>query len=401
MSPSAPLEQRELERFVAENRGQWGSSEWLEFKDRIRSLYGNIDEDQLAVALEKARRSYLDQSRSLEAAPTNESPVTQVEPPATQLDDELVARGIPRDRIEAILGAVRERLNRSPVIVFMGGTGVGKSTTCNNLFGQELFNLFGQELFKVSATAPETSEIQAREAGDLILVDVPGLGEGDKVRDQKWRKLYKRILQEGIRLEGKSKPVHADAIVWVLTANDRKLAVEASFYREVLKKICAPTQLKRVVYAINQVDIISPVHAPNGWNNQWRMPGPAQLVNIREKQIKIAAMFEKTPSQVIPYSAEQGYNLDFLLEEVIRALPKERRPFVVAKAEANDKKTGRQVVNKSTAEDARKSFWETVGETAILVLGKATDLVKKVAEIDWDKLRGAAEGIRRLFEALS
>jgi predicted GTPase len=72
-----------------------------------------------------------------------------------------------------LMARLKERFSYSPVILFMGKTGVGKSSTCNALFGAEMF--------KVDDVAACTREIQVEdlELSDqsLTLVDVPGVGE--------------------------------------------------------------------------------------------------------------------------------------------------------------------------------------------------------------------------------
>ena len=369
----------EIEKWVAEQAGTWDHGIWLEFRERIFSRYGVVDQDQLGLLLEEEKRRYWSRHSPSPNQTDNGNPFVQI-------GEQLSASGVSKEQIEAIICRALAKLNRSPVIVVMGGTGVGKTKTCNAIFGKDLF--------EVSHSKPGTLDTQASEAGELILVDVPGLGEWDEGKANQWRKLYESILREGVRLPGQAAPLPVDAVLWVLNAEDRKLGEEGRFYREVFKKLCDPQQWSRLVCALNKVDIVPPAHGPDGWQYPQHLPGPGQIPTIKEKQAYIGSLFDKSPSQVIPYSAEQRYNLDFLLEELVRALPPSRAPFVVHQAQENEQRTGQRVVSEPTKQIAEAGFWKTVAEEAQEVADRVAEAAIHVAQKAW-------EGAKKVGKAIS
>jgi predicted GTPase len=263
-----------------------------------------------------------------------------------------------------LVARVRQELNYSPVIVFMGKAGVGKSSTCNALFGEDLF--------KVTDVDPTTREVQigSVKEGELHLVDVPGVGEDDK--HQKYQRLYERILRDGVLVEGKKKPV--DAVVWLFQATDKALEVEHRFFKNVFPKVGVRTNSKRLILAINQADIISPVRGENGWNALHNQPGVQQRVNLDAKRRSIAEAFGVDSNSVVDFSASEGYNLDKLLDRIYFALPRTRRPFVVARAKAQERKRpDRKIVSSEADSDA----WDVVEEVAeTLFPGRGRNVVK-------------------------
>lgn len=73
---------------------------------------------------------------------------------------------------------LRRELNRirkyTPKIGVFGDTGVGKSSLCNALFGQDI-----AQISDVEACTREPQEILVsnENGGGIVLVDVPGVGE--------------------------------------------------------------------------------------------------------------------------------------------------------------------------------------------------------------------------------
>lgn len=84
-------------------------------------------------------------------------------------------------------------------LMIVGGTGVGKSSTINALFGMEKA--------KVGVSSnPETMDIKSYELGNVILWDSPGLGDGKQADER-----------------------HTKAIISKLTEKDSKKTVKASY----------------------------------------------------------------------------------------------------------------------------------------------------------------------------
>jgi len=137
--------------------------------------------------------------------------------------DELKKQGINiepvyKDKIENRLNELR---NYVPKVGVFGKTGVGKSSLCNALFGQDVC-----EVSDVKACTRDPKEVLLSFGGKdsgLKLVDVPGVGESSE-RDKEYKELYDKLLPE------------LDLIFWVFKSDDRADASNETFYKEVLNR---------------------------------------------------------------------------------------------------------------------------------------------------------------------
>jgi predicted GTPase len=262
----------------------------------------------------------------------------------------------------------------APVIAFMGKTGVGKSSTCNALFGEEMFKVGA-----VSATT-RAAQLEELDLGDrsMALVDLPGIGESMTFQ-KRYRDLYLNVLGRGIKVKGSKQRRPVDAICWLLKADDRALEVEVKFFKAILKKALAPAELKRIVFAINQADKMEPTGPDGGWDYGANAPGPKQSKNLDEKLRVVAKAFGVSPDRFVVFSATTGYNMAPLLDAIVQALPPERVPFVVAKALAQEARTGRRIVSSHSRQRANQSFWDLVVEAAQEIGSAVVKAVKAVS----------------------
>lgn len=91
---------------------------------------------------------------------------------------------------EEILKEIRKIRSYTPKVGILGNSGVGKSSLCNALFGQEI-----AKISDVQACTRKPQEIligSANGKGGIILVDVPGIGE-DPERQKEYTELYKSL----------------------------------------------------------------------------------------------------------------------------------------------------------------------------------------------------------------
>lgn len=284
--------------------------------------------------------------------------------------------------MELLLDKARKQLNRSPVIVFMGKTGTGKSSLGNALFGKDAF--------KTNDTVPETSEVSVQDTGDIILVDVPGIGEAVDSNERKWRKLYKELMTEGVHIPGAKKPVAVDLIVWLIKADDRALKVDSDFYQKVFVELCTPAQLKRIIYAVSQADKIEPIRGEGGWNEKECRPGAKQEANLDDKRKAVADIFDISINSVIPFSAQESWNLAVLLDEIVRRVPKKKAPLLIAKARKRDmeaKRAGSKappVVSKPVEDYEDDIIGDVIGDIAGAIWGEKG---KRIAKLGYSKLK--------------
>lgn len=272
--------------------------------------------------------------------------------------DELAKRGIDltpeqRRQVEEKLNSV---LSYEPKIGIFGKTGVGKSSLCNALFGKPVCPISDVE----ACTRNPQEVILNMGSKGLKLVDVPGVGESQE-RDEEYAKLYAELLPE------------LDLVLWLIKADDRAMASDENFYKNVVKPHI--DQGKPFFFVVNQVDKIEPFRE---WNEEKHEPGPVQFQNIHKKVDAIATQFNAPSSKVIPVSASEKYNLIKLVDEIVFALPKEKN-ITFFKAVDNEFKS------KAAGEHVKKGFWEVVGDTISHVVDRVGDLIENAIDRvgDW------------------
>ncbi|MHC6203494.1 GTPase family protein [Breznakiellaceae bacterium SP9] len=272
-------------------------------------------------------------------------------------DDFFDRLGVPEEKREVIKTKLAEKLSYEPKIGIFGKTGVGKSSLCNALFGQDICPISDIE----SCTRNPQEVILNTGGRGIKLLDVPGVGENQS-KDEEYGKLYVKLLPK------------LDLVLWVLKGDDRAFSSDELFYKAIVKPHIS--EGKTFFFVINQVDKIEPYKE---WNDSEHRPGVNQFSNIDKKADAVSRAFECPKSWVIPVSANEKYNLDVLVDTFIYALPKEK-VFTV----------GRQVkkglISEGTREKIESSWFETVKEVfegvgEVLHTGK--EVVKTVGETVW------------------
>lgn len=269
--------------------------------------------------------------------------------------DELERRGFPltqeqRTRIEEKINQV---LSYEPRIGIFGKTGVGKSSLCNALFGQDVC-----PVSDVEACTRNTQEVLLNMGKKGIkLIDVPGAGESME-RDAEYAALYSKLLPE------------LDLVLWLIKADDRALSSDENFYQNVVKPHIE--QNKPFFFVLNQVDKIEPFRE---WDIAKHEPGVRQFSNIYAKIDDVAKRFNVPSSKIIAVSAEEKYNLVKLVDEIVFALPKDKKITVFGQVD-------QEFHSSSASEHVKQSFLEVVGDVIVEVVGavatKVVDVVKHI-----------------------
>lgn len=242
-------------------------------------------------------------------------------------------------------------INYEPKIGILGKTGVGKSSLCNALFGKDIC-----QISDVEACTRNTQEvlISLGEKG-IKLFDVPGVGESSE-RDEEYARLYSKLLPE------------LDLVLWLIKADDRALASDEKFYRNIVKSHI--DEGKPFFFVLNQVDKIEPFRE---WNEKKHEPGVNQFKNMYKKIDDVAKYFDIASSKIIPVSSNEKYNLTTLVDEFIRALPREKKLTLFKSVDDEFK-------SKSTDEHVTKSFLDIVDEIVISAIDRADERVTKVID---------------------
>ena len=252
-------------------------------------------------------------------------------------------------------------LDYEPKIGILGKTGVGKSSLCNALFGKELFNISDVE----ACTRNVQEEfLRIGDSKGLKLIDVPGVGES-RDRDKEYAKLYAELIPK------------LDLVLWVIKADDRALSSDESFYKNIVKPHIK--EGKPFFFVLNQIDKIEPLRE---WDIERHIPGLKQFQNINAKVSEVARFFEVPVSRIIYVSASERYNLTELVNEIVFALPKERKITFFKEVNA-------EFQSEVAGEHVKKSFLDVFGDVVVDVLEIAGDTLVKVK----DSIGEAAENL--------
>ncbi len=181
-------------------------------------------------------------------------------------------------------------------VMFIGKTGYGKSTTLNRLVGSEVF-----ETSDISACTKEMFCSMYRMNPDIptffSISDLPGIGESCAA-DSQYYKWYKEMLR------------YSQVVVYLLRADQRDFSLDETLFGRLF---CSSTDRSKVIIAMNYADKIEPV------NRGWRL-STEQISNLNIKVNEISKIFAFPQTDIVYYSAVDGFNLEKLVEKIAKKL---------------------------------------------------------------------------------
>jgi predicted GTPase len=264
-------------------------------------------------------------------------------------DDEAAAQ-----EFLALLKKHADRLptQRKPNILVCGGTGSGKTTSINTLFGREVGNV---GYFTRGTDHDELYEWESQ-GQNIDVVDLPGLGDTKK-RDREYREIYRRRVEQ------------ADGFI-VVVAGPRP-ASEATLSCVKVLLSCG-VEPERIVFAYNKLSaLMVPVRGRMHQVALDGLAGPASKVDeqiIEEarrafnadirQEIHGGKLANRFPlDRVIAYDAFSGWNLFPVLGAVLETLPGDalvKWRDAVARAAADLQQRTENRIKKQTAEHRRE-----------------------------------------------
>lgn len=181
------------------------------------------------------------------------------------------------------------------LVLFIGKTGYGKSSTINAFAG---FDVCDVSDVAACTRHAESVEYSIREGHYLGLVDMPGVGES-RNKDEAYLRLYGDHIAK------------ADAIVYVVRADCRDFAVDERVFKRLLSE---PETRNKTIVAMNQSDQLA-----TDWKKKDPEPSPAMKKLIAAKKREVISSLPGT-EQVIAYSAARNWGLDKLSKAIVTRL---------------------------------------------------------------------------------
>ena len=223
---------------------------------------------------------------------------------------------------EKLLINLLKMKNQKINLMVTGATGVGKSSTINALFGEEVAKVG-------TSVDPETIKIDKYELDNLVIWDTPGLGDGKEADNRHSKRIIDKLYEKD-----ENGDLLIDLVLVILDGSSRDLGTSYELINSVIIPNLGENKKNRILVAINQADV-----AMKGkyWNVQENKP-EEKLQEFLEDKVKSVKrrIKEATGIEIEPiyYSAgekEEGYmqqkpyNLAKLLYYILQCTPEEKR----------------------------------------------------------------------------
>lgn len=276
-----------------------------------------------------------------------------------------------REGMKAILEELDIPLN----ILIIGGTGVGKSSTINAIYGENRVKVG-------SNPNPQTQEIeQCQISKNITLYDSPGLGEGSEKDKQHMKKIHKLLTDTDENGNAK-----IDLALVITDATVKGLGQEYETIKYLLKTL---GDSKRILIGLNKCDCAVSERYFDRENNKLGKEQEQFLqdkVADLQKRIKTDTGLSLRKDDIVYYSAgfydentqtqDNPYNIVQLEKMILSKIPKQKR--VVQAAEESE----------NAHDSDEKSFWDKVIDFVDVVTDYIPVVkdIKKVGKKIWDTL---------------
>lgn len=219
-------------------------------------------------------------------------------------------------RLHDIQSMIQTRNLLRPLdVLLVGGTGTGKSSTLNALFGSTVAKVG-------DGVDPETQNVTSYQLHDYLRVhDSAGLGDG-RIADTLHAKNITSELMRSCTVGGNTYGFMDLAMV-LLDGGTRDLGTAFKLLESVVLKAIEPD---RIIVAINQADMAM---KGRNWNPIINKPEHELRDFLEEKAFSVQRRITDSTGlkikKPIYYSAKYSYNIDIFIDHIICHLPSERR----------------------------------------------------------------------------
>lgn len=262
-------------------------------------------------------------------------------------------------------------------IMIVGGTGVGKSSTINALFGDDVAKVgYGVD--------PQTNKIEQFRLGKVVLWDTPGLGDSPE-----HDKFFSEQIIEMLHKKNSDGTALIDVVLVVLDASMQDMGTAYTLINDIV--IPNLGNKNRILITLNQCDF-----AMKGkyWDHKTNTPKD-KLITYLENQLDSihSRIKDSTGVDVYPiyYSALYRYNIAKLFFYLLESTPDEKRLIYLPNLnqdvktwDSNDKHEDYHAEIQRTMDYSAKSLFD---ET----LDKLASFARKL-------VRGLLENIYRICE---
>ncbi len=301
----------------------------------------------LSQQVEEANKAHM--GESLFTANDNFAAIRSIDEVCISIENELEKADINYDDRKLIIERLTEIKNQELNIMLVGGTGTGKSSTINALFGENVA-VVGESV------NPQTDKIEKYSLSKVTLWDTPGLGDSPQA-DERYSKQIIDMLNEnnsvGKRL--------IDVVLVVIDASAQELGTSYRLINDVIMPNVGDE--RRVLIALNQCDF-----AMKGkyWDHATNTPKPRLESFLREKAMSVSGRIkESTGVEVVPvyYSALYKYNIAKLFFYLLDSTPDEKRINLIPQMNKNvrvwDKNDSNYDYKENINKTARESYQDT------------------------------------------
>lgn len=184
-------------------------------------------------------------------------------------------------------------------VIAIGKTGYGKSTTLNQLVGEEVFETNDIHGCTRAMQSAEYRFQTAKGQCYFSLADLPGIGEKPEL-DKRYIALYRQAIQK------------AHLAIYFLRADQRDYSIDLLAFSELFK---TASERRKVILVINAVDKIEPLNRCLSFELSWE-----QVQSLELKLTQVSAKFDVPEDRIVAVSAIEQFNLDKLIHKIAEHL---------------------------------------------------------------------------------